>query len=109
MFRRFECFLHPNLYVQCGKRPLPQLLEVYPDAKDQIVSFGIKNLATLTIESVHGGCYITQGSAHPCGSSIPYHGCRGSTLTMDIRFFYRECSRRHHYYSCAKTGNHLGE
>ena len=54
VFRKLEeCFPHPNLYVQCGKRPLPKLLELYPDAKDQIVSFGIKHLATLTIESVH--------------------------------------------------------
>ena len=51
--RRLEGFPHPNPYVQCGKRPLPPLLEVIPDAKDQMVSFGIKNLATLTIESVH--------------------------------------------------------
>jgi hypothetical protein len=29
------------------------VLEVFPDAKDQMVSFGIKSLATLTIESVH--------------------------------------------------------
>ena len=53
VFRKFECFPHPNPDVQCGKRPLPQLLEVFPDAKDQIVTFGVKNLAMLTIESVH--------------------------------------------------------
>ena len=53
VFRKFECFPHPNPYVQCGKQPLPKMLELYPDAKDQIVSYGIKNLATLTIESVH--------------------------------------------------------
>ncbi|KAI2493982.1 hypothetical protein MHU86_20556 [Fragilaria crotonensis] len=53
VFRQFEGFPHPNPYVQCGKRPLPRLLELFPDAKDQIVSFGIKNLATLTIERVH--------------------------------------------------------
>jgi hypothetical protein len=53
VFRQFEGFPHPNPYVQCGKRPLPPLLEVFPDAKEQIVSFGIKNLGTLTIESVH--------------------------------------------------------
>ena len=53
VFRRCEGFPHPNPYVQCGKRPLPPLLEVFPDAKDQIVSFGVKNLATLSIESVH--------------------------------------------------------
>jgi hypothetical protein len=29
------------------------LLETFPDAKDQIVSFGLKNLAMLTIESLH--------------------------------------------------------
>jgi hypothetical protein len=29
-----------------------QLLEAFPDAKDQIVTFGVRNLATLTIESV---------------------------------------------------------
>ncbi|KAI2493715.1 hypothetical protein MHU86_20819 [Fragilaria crotonensis] len=51
-FRELECFPHPNLYVQCGKRPLPRLLEIYPDAKEQILSFGMKNLAKLTIESV---------------------------------------------------------
>jgi hypothetical protein len=54
VFRSLESFRpHPNLYVQCGKRPLPQLLEMYPDAKDQIVSFGVKNLATLMIEGIH--------------------------------------------------------
>ena len=53
VFRKFECFLHPNPYVQCGKRPLLRLLEIFPDAKDQIVAFGVTNLATLTIEAVH--------------------------------------------------------
>ena len=53
VFRRSECSLHPNQYVQCGKQPLPRLLEISPDAKDQIVAYGIKNLATLTIEGVH--------------------------------------------------------
>jgi hypothetical protein len=51
--RQFEGFPHPNPYVQCRKCPLPRLLEVYPDAKDQIASFAIKNLAKLTIEGVH--------------------------------------------------------
>ena len=50
---KFEFIPHPNPQVQCGKRPLPRLLEVFPDAKDQIVAFGIKNLAMLTIERVH--------------------------------------------------------
>jgi hypothetical protein len=54
IFRKFESFPHPNPYVKCGKRPLPKLLEAFPVAKDQIVAFGIKHLATrLTIESVH--------------------------------------------------------
>jgi hypothetical protein len=52
VFRKFECFSYPNPYFQCGKRPLPRLLEVFPDAKDQIVAFGIKNLAMPTIERV---------------------------------------------------------
>ena len=30
-----------------------RLLEVFPDAKDQIVTYGVKHLATVTIESVH--------------------------------------------------------
>ena len=51
--RRFEGFPHSNPCVQCGKRPLPHLLEVYPSAKDPIVWFGLKNLASLTIESMH--------------------------------------------------------
>jgi hypothetical protein len=53
IFRKFECFPHPNPYVQCGKQPLPQNLEIFPDAKDQIVGYGVMNLATLTIEGVH--------------------------------------------------------
>jgi hypothetical protein len=52
-YRQFEGFPHPNPYIQCGKRPLPRLFEVFPDAKDQIVSFALKNLAKLTIEGVH--------------------------------------------------------
>jgi hypothetical protein len=53
VFRRIECFPHPNPYVQCGKRPLSRLLEIFPDAKDLIVGYGVKHLATLTIEGVH--------------------------------------------------------
>jgi hypothetical protein len=52
-YRQVEGFPHPNPYIQCGKRPLPRLLEVFPDAKDQIVSFALKNLAKLMIEGVH--------------------------------------------------------
>ena len=53
VFRMLECFPHPNPYIQCGKRPLPRLLEIFPNAKDQIVAFRIRNLATLTIEGLH--------------------------------------------------------
>jgi hypothetical protein len=42
--RKFECFPHPNPYVQCGKHPLPRLLKLHLNAKDQIASLGIKNL-----------------------------------------------------------------
>jgi len=53
VFRKLECFPHPNLFVQCGKRPLPRLLEMFPDAKGQIIAYAVKNLATLSIESLH--------------------------------------------------------
>ena len=53
MFRKYECFPYPNLNIQCGKQALPRLLEVYPCAKEQIVSFGLKNLSHLTIELVY--------------------------------------------------------
>jgi hypothetical protein len=53
IYRKLECFPHPNAYVQCGKRPLPQLLETFPNAKEQIVAFGVRDLTTLTIEGVH--------------------------------------------------------
>jgi hypothetical protein len=43
VLRKFECFQHPNLSVQCGKRPLPRVLEVYPCAKEQITAFGVEN------------------------------------------------------------------
>ena len=39
--------------LQCGKQPLPRVLEIFPDAKEQKNAFAIKNLATLTIEAVH--------------------------------------------------------
>ena len=39
LYQQFAGFPHPNPYVQCGKRPLPQLLEVFPDADQIIVSF----------------------------------------------------------------------
>jgi hypothetical protein len=51
IYSKLECFPHPNAYVQCGKRPLPRLLEIFPDAKEQIVAFGVRKLAMLTIES----------------------------------------------------------
>jgi hypothetical protein len=46
VFQQLESFPHPNPYVQCGKRPLSRLLEIYPDAKYQVVSIGIKNSNT---------------------------------------------------------------
>jgi hypothetical protein len=52
VFCKLDFFPHPNFYLQCGKRPLPRLLEIYPDTKEQILSFGMKNLAKLAIESV---------------------------------------------------------
>ncbi len=49
-YRQREGFPHPNPYVlPCGKQPLPRQLEFFPDAKDEIVSFAILNLAKLTI------------------------------------------------------------
>ena len=53
VFGKFEGFPHPNPYVQCGKRPPPRLLEVFLDGKDQIIAYGVENLARLTIEMVH--------------------------------------------------------
>jgi hypothetical protein len=53
IYRKLECFPHPNAYVQCGKQLLPRLLEIFPDAKEQIVAFGVRKLATLTTESVY--------------------------------------------------------
>ena len=52
-FRLLDNFPHPNLRVQCGKVPLPRLFENFPEAKDDIIKFAVKNLTTLTIESVH--------------------------------------------------------
>ena len=52
VFRKFECIPHPNPLVQCGKQPLPRLLEIFPDTKEQIVAFGVRNLATLIIEGL---------------------------------------------------------
>jgi hypothetical protein len=53
VYRTLEAFLpHPNPYVQCYKRPLPRLLEISLNAKEQIVAYSVKNLETLTIEGV---------------------------------------------------------
>ena len=53
LFRSLENFPHPNPYVQCGKWPMPKLFEAFPSAKDDIASFAVRKLATLTIEEVH--------------------------------------------------------
>jgi hypothetical protein len=52
-FRMLENFPHPNLRVQCGKHAMPKLFEKFPEMKDTIVSFAVKKLATLNVESVH--------------------------------------------------------
>jgi hypothetical protein len=52
-FRRADNFPHPNPRVQCGKVPLPRLFEEFPEAKDIFVAFAVKNLTTLTLESLH--------------------------------------------------------
>ena len=59
-YGQFDGFPDPNPYVLCRKRPLPRLLEVFPDAKDQIVSYAIKNLVKLSIEGVHD--FIVSGA-----------------------------------------------
>ena len=55
-FRKRRIFLHPNIMVRCGKRPLPLLLVKYPAAKDRLAAFGLGNLSTLTVELMHGFC-----------------------------------------------------
>lgn len=57
IFRRNNTFPHPNHAVRCGKQPLPLLFEKYPVAMDEIIQFGVKNLTTLSLESVHGFCH----------------------------------------------------
>ena len=52
-FRKHNNFPHPNPRVQCGKHPVPKLFEKYPEAHEDIVSFAVNNLATLTVEAVH--------------------------------------------------------
>lgn len=44
-------------------------------------------LCSILVGHISGGCYLIRGSAHPCGSSIPYHGCCGSTLNIEVKFF----------------------
>jgi hypothetical protein len=53
LLRKFKAFPHPNLYIQCVKRPLPRLLKVHLFAKEQIVAFSINNLLHLSIEAVY--------------------------------------------------------
>jgi hypothetical protein len=53
VFRKFKAFPHPNLYIQCVKRPLPRLLKVHLCAKEQIVAFSINHLSHLSIEAVY--------------------------------------------------------
>jgi hypothetical protein len=38
-FRKYKSFPHPNLSVQCGKQPLPCLLEVYLCAKERLFCY----------------------------------------------------------------------
>ncbi len=57
-FRAYGVFPHPNHAVRCRKQPLPLLFQIYPhSAMDEIIQFGVKNLTTLTVESVHGFCH----------------------------------------------------
>jgi hypothetical protein len=56
-FRHHGTFPHPNHAVRCGKQPLPLLFQKYPNAMDEIIQFGVKNLTTLTVELVHGCCH----------------------------------------------------
>ncbi len=56
-FRAHGVFPHPNHSVRCGKQPLPLLFQNNPSAMDEIIQFGVKNLTTLTVESLHGFCH----------------------------------------------------
>jgi hypothetical protein len=55
-FRKHRIFLHPNMMVRCGQRPLPLMLVKYPSAKDQMAAYGLSNLSSLTVESMQLYC-----------------------------------------------------
>ena len=45
-------FLHPNASVRLGKKPAPPLLAAFPELKEEITSFCVKNLAVLSLDKV---------------------------------------------------------
>jgi hypothetical protein len=59
IFRISETFPHPNPFAQLGKKPEPQLFQVYPELKEKIELFCKTNLATLTIETLFDHVHST--------------------------------------------------
>jgi hypothetical protein len=53
VYTTLEALPYPNPYGQNSKRPLPRQLEIFPNAKEQIVAYSVKNLGTLTVEGVN--------------------------------------------------------
>ena len=108
-FRKQQVFLHPNLMVRCGQRPLPLMLVRYPAAKDQMAAFGLSNLSTLTVETMRRFCiddlfpklflqFCTENTAdayrgHHVTESVPtmanflqYHGIRTFAFSTCLKW-----------------------
>ena len=60
--RSDETFPHPNQFANLGKKPDPQMFQVYPELKERIERFCTANVATLSVESL---CNFVHGTLMP--------------------------------------------
>ena len=56
-FRAMELFNHPNQHITRGKNLEPIFFNIFPEAKDKITQYCLKNMADLTVDAVQ--CYIS--------------------------------------------------
>ena len=52
VFRRNECFPHPNPYIECNKTYQPRLFEFFPQIKIEITRWANDHLDLLSCENV---------------------------------------------------------
>jgi len=93
-FRSDETFPNPNQFASLGKKPEPQMFQVYPELKERIERYCTANVATLSIESLYNFVHKTL--------MLATQALFVADLPIDAP---QECRTMDHFYYCFNFKN----